>query len=148
MKYLLLILCIFLISCDGPKDHKVNGPTKVDSFGLKESKRFKKYNITVMYQWLSPLKGSLSAENKLMIYFYDKNKELVDLPKDILLEFYATMPSMGHPMADAGYFTRLDAGIYFNDSIVFNMPGDWRMELILYDQDYNEIEKVKWDEYF
>lgn len=58
------------------------------------------------------------------------------------------MPSMGHPMDDAGYFESLGDGLYINRTIRYNMPGDWKNELWILDQDLNIQEKVQWDEFF
>ncbi len=148
MKILFLILVsgLFLISCDGPRNHKVK---KVSASGLGKSNEkmsFKSNKIQISVSWLSPLVGSIDKTNTLIVYLFNKQGALVDPPKDLTVEFYAIMPSMGHPMGDAGFFEKLDTGIYINKNIVFNMDGDWLMEVLLLNKDYVVQDKVEWEE--
>ena len=83
-----------------------------------------------------------------MVIVRNREGALASLPQGLTLNFYSTMPSMGHPMEDAGYFEKLGVGIYLNSSISYNMSGDWRNELWIMDSDYNIKDKVIWEEFF
>ena len=48
-------------------------------------------------------------------------------------------------MDRAGFFRRLEKGIYINDSIVFGMGGPWRLELWLTDQNLQVQDGLTWE---
>jgi hypothetical protein len=104
--------------------------------------------LTVKATWLEGPIGSINVNNTLLVRVYDEQGAYTDLPENIFLQFYSTMPSMGHPMDDAGTFTRISTGFYLNETIKYNMPGDWQNELWLMNQDYQILAVVKWLEYF
>lgn len=82
-----------------------------------------------------------------MVFLY-KNGNLHSLPEGQTLEFYATMPSMGHPMEDAGFFEEIDQGVYVNKAIRYNMSGDWKNELWIMDENLNILDRLQWLIYF
>ncbi|MCB0357189.1 MAG: hypothetical protein KDD40_09285, partial [Bdellovibrionales bacterium] len=96
--------------------------------------------------WLQPQKGITTYNNYLIVYVYNLQGFLSDIPKSKYLEFYANMPSMGHDLEDSGNFRRLTKGIYINDSIRLNMGGEWSMELWLLDRQDNITDSAKWIE--
>ncbi len=101
-------------------------------------------SYTVEHQWVRGPFENIHEPSELLVFVYDDLGRLTALPKDVTLSFFATMPSMGHPLDQPGYFRELTPGIYLNSEISFNMPGDWKMELSVLDQNYKELDKVIW----
>ncbi len=144
MKY--LVFLFFLIACDSPMNHRIEGDT--ESNPNSQSKlSFQKNNLQVKAIWLDGPYGNPKTNNTLMVILHQAG-ELKDLGENLELEFWSTMPSMGHPMEDEGWFERESKGIYINRNIKFNMPRDWLNEVRIIDLDSNIIEKVEWFMFF
>ncbi len=139
---LFIFLIILLAGCDSPMNNRIREGTLEGKY--KEIKTsFKTSNLVAEVQWLDGPHGHINKSNHLLVVLY-KNEKPYSLPKNQTLEFYATMPSMGHPMDDAGFFEEIDTGIYVNKSIKYNMPGDWKNELWIMDSDFNILDKLEW----
>ena len=148
IKLLLIGLSLTLVFCDGPKDYKIREDVELKTKLDKRQLEMKKLGLKVEFTWLTPLSGSTANKNELLVILKNQQGRAVNLKKNQNLEFYSIMPSMGHPMADAGYFESIEPGIFINKNIVFNMPGDWRMMLTIYDHNYRVLDKVEWDEFW
>ncbi|MEO0335647.1 MAG: hypothetical protein AAF202_04605 [Pseudomonadota bacterium] len=109
--------------------------------------RYSNARLSVRPIWLKGPVGKIESTNHLLVQVTSQVSP-ARLPEGLSLEFYATMPSMGHPMEDAGFFEEIEVGLYLNKSIRYNMPGDWRNELWLMDSDFKVIDRVTWDEFF
>jgi hypothetical protein len=57
------------------------------------------------------------------------------------------MPSMGHPMQNAGFFEEVSFGVYINSEIEFNMDGEWEMFIQVYDENYDIMSEALWQEF-
>ncbi|MCB0421610.1 MAG: hypothetical protein KDD61_11475 [Bdellovibrionales bacterium] len=110
--------------------------------------QFLGYEVFIETKWLKGPIGKISVENSLLVFVANSKGEVVSLPQDLHVEFYSTMPSMGHPLEDAGYFEVLETGLYINRHIVYNMPGRWKQEVWLVDSSGNIVSKVEWYESF
>jgi hypothetical protein len=142
-----LIFTMNLISCDSPRNHQIK------AYGLQpesnvQSYSFSTFEYTVKPIWSLGPYASLSKASQLVVLVYDSNGQLVDLPEDLTLGFFGIMPSMGHGLEDAGYFERISMGIYENKNIFFQMSGNWQIELSILNQNYDELDKVLWLEFF
>jgi hypothetical protein len=135
-----------LIGCDSPMNNRVVSPevTKQKTQLLK----LQVYPYSIETQWLVGPFGNLDQNNQLLVFLRDSSGQPVNLPESLTIDFYSTMPSMGHPLDDAGYFERISDGIYLNQHIKFNMPGDWKHELWLLDENFNIKDKIQWSEFF
>ncbi len=144
MKHLIIIsLFGFTLSaCDSPMNNRVSDSGDTSGFDI-EKKAFSSLEFQVEVKWLEGPFGNISKDNHLLVFLY-KDEELVSLAENQTLAFYATMPSMGHPMEDAGYFEEIDKGIYLNKTIRFNMPGDWKNEIWIMDEDFNIMDRLEW----
>lgn len=140
------VLCVLSSACDSPMSHRVASGNRAQ--GGAESLTFKSYDLTVEVNWLLGPVGNISTNNQLLVVVKNHLGAPASLPEGHSLNFYATMPSMGHPMEDAGFFEELSPGVYVNKTIRYNMPGDWRNELWIMDRDLNIKDKVVWDEFF
>ena len=145
MRWLSLVL-VFLSACGGPKDYQVVNAPQLQVLNNSQLLVFKNQPYRVSFTWLESIKTSVKDKNKLIVYVYNSQKELVDLPEVLNLEFYASMPSMGHPMENEGVFQRVAQGIYLNQDIVFNMGGEWLMELWLINAQFEVKDQVAWIE--
>jgi hypothetical protein len=142
-------LWILLLSsaCDSPIQNRVrNLERQNNSNQIDQSTVISHGEYQITAQWLTGPFGQITQLSELLVMIRNPDGELSDLNGLEQLYFYAAMPSMGHPMDDAGDFVRLHQGIYLNQTIRFNMPGDWKMELWWMDDDYNILEAVSWDE--
>ncbi|MCB0363668.1 MAG: hypothetical protein KDD35_13155, partial [Bdellovibrionales bacterium] len=104
-------------------------------------------SLQVEVKWIDGPYGNINKTNHLVVFLYKEGK-LYSLPENQTLEFYATMPSMGHPLDDPGVFESIDNGIYVNKSIRYNMPGDWKNELWIMDSDLKILDRLEWLIYF
>lgn len=145
LKTIYFMFFIFIMGCESPMNNRVLG--QPDAL-VAEELSFAELSLSVEPQWLSGPVGNININNQLLVVLRNSLGRLTSLPQDMSLNFYATMPSMGHPMDDAGYFEEIDTGIYLNKTIRYNMGGDWRNELWLMDADFNIKEKVLWHEFF
>ena len=138
----LILATTFTASCHSPMNHRIlkNDDNKDLS---KNELKFSKSKLEVKTQWLVGPNGNIKKNNQLLVFIY-KDGELSSLQKENSLHFYATMPSMGHPMEDAGFFEEVQTGIYINKNIKYNMEGDWKNELWIMDQEFNILDKVTW----
>ena len=141
MKLLLLFMFIFLSSCNSPTQKLAPIPNS-DS----HKAAFPQTPYSAKYYWAKGPYGEVDKENTLVVFLY-KNQELHSLPSDLSIEFYATMPSMGHPLEDAGYFQELSPGIYINEHIKYNMSGEWKNELQIMNSAFNIQDKISWSEF-
>ncbi|MCB0379304.1 MAG: hypothetical protein KDD33_12495 [Bdellovibrionales bacterium] len=144
-----LILAHFLLilsACNSPMNHRVEADSPTNK--SLESMSFSSYSLAVEVQWLTGPVGNIQTKNQLLVILKNDQGAPSPLPEGLTLNFYATMPSMGHPMDDAGQFQYLGNGIYLNPSIKYNMPGDWKNELWIMDNQFNIKDKVTWEEFF
>ena len=142
MRYFLLIFTLLSLgACDSPMNNRVRD-NKEDAF-TPRLESFTESDWQAEVRWLDGPFGNINQKNQLMVMLY-KDGKLSSLPKNQTLEFYATMPSMGHPMEDAGFFEEVDTGIFINKDIRYNMPGDWLNELWIMDQDFNILDRLQW----
>ena len=145
----IIFLCFFTLfvsACDSPMNNRVsdNG----DASGLVlEKKSFGISEYKVEVKWLDGPYGRVTQDNYLLVFLY-KVDRLVSLPETETLQFYATMPSMGHTLEDAGFFEEIETGIYLNKAIRFNMPGDWKNELWIMDSEFNIKDRLEWRIFF
>lgn len=148
MKHLIgfFSICIFIAGCDSPQNHRIREAAHTASEA--QTLYFSTQELSVRVQWLVGPIGNINTNNHLLVIFTDASGTPQSLPNGISLGFYSTMPSMGHPMDDAGFFEKISDGIYLNKTIRYNMPGDWQNELWLMDSQLNIQEKVLWNEFF
>lgn len=138
-----LLFALSSISCDSPQLHKAYEENKSEKVTSTSNFQFKSLNITFEYKWLESLQGNINRPNSIIVYLFNSKGELTDLPLDVSINFFATMPSMGHPLDRPGDFNRIARGIYLNTGIIFNMPGEWEMEIYL-DKNGSTYDKVTW----
>ena len=134
---------LIFTGCDSPLRHKVDG-VKDTSEKIQEALPLEQSSLQIKTQWAEGPFDNVAKASVLVVYVYNSQNQLSDLPNNKILGFYATMPSMGHPLDSAGEFIRLEKGIYMNSQIKFNMGGEWLMELWIFDLDYNIEDRVKW----
>lgn len=146
MKYFVLPLLLLLTACHSPMNHRIIQDSQASQKLSKVSATFEQQDLTVTYEWIVGPSGDINKTNSLFVVIKNKNGELVDLPTHLSLSFYATMPSMGHPLDDAGYFERLSKGLYINQTIRYNMGGDWQNELRLVDENFDIKDKIVWQD--
>lgn len=145
MKKVLFILTILILTaCDSPQNYRVYTDNENNKQKSEVQKSFEKLPFRFEAKWLLGPKGSLSQTSQLMVLIFDSSGKLTSLPKDKELQFYATMPSMGHPLEDPGFFEEADTGVFINKTIQFNMPGEWKMNLWITDMDYNILDESSW----
>ena len=148
-----LLLCIataYLASCESPlatKKLKNNEPPFLSSQLSSQTHSLESFDLTLEFQWAQPPQGRLDFLNILVVFMRNQDGVLVSLPEGHTLDFYATMPSMGHPLADPGFFDEVNPGLYLNKNIVYNMPGDWKNDIAILDQNDDVVEQVIWDEF-
>lgn len=146
MNKFIFVILISLAACDSPMNHRVRTHDQ-DQQNFEQSLSFKRSKLSLTAQWIKGPNGNIKSLSELLVFIEDSNGNRVNIPKEMSLNFYATMPSMGHAMEDAGFFEQIETGIYLNKSIRFNMPGDWKMELWLMDKDFEIKDKVQWPEF-
>lgn len=140
MHYLVVFL-LLLSACDSPLRHRVK---EQDGSGPSLSLlSFQQSGYELRFQWIKGPFPNVSKASSLIVYVY-KDGDLMALPTDRQINFFATMPSMGHALDQPGYFEELSPGIYLNETITFNMTGEWLMELWLQDLKGDILEKVSW----
>lgn len=142
----ILVFLMTLVACESPMNHRtleggVRGKSRI------ETSLFADLNIEAEAKWIDGPYGNIKKPNYLIVFLY-KDGRLHSLPEDQTLEFYATMPSMGHPMEDAGFFEEVEPGIYVNKAIRYNMPGSWKNELWIMDKALNIMDEIEWHEFF
>lgn len=142
MKKILLAWTLLIVACGSPLQNRTNTEDKKNM--AITPLYFKNQKLFVTVQWLDGPYESPKKNNTLLVILQDENKTPMDLPRPLELTFYSTMPSMGHPMDDSGYFEHLDTGVYINKNIRFNMGGDWKHELWLLDRDFNKKDELSW----
>lgn len=140
----LIGFCI-LAGCESPVNHRVEDGAKSQDVQLMSLDTF---NLKVKAQWIVGPVGNLSSNNQLLVIIKNAEDRLASLPQGKTLNFYATMPSMGHPLDDPGFFKEISEGIYLNSTIKYNMPGDWKNELWIMNSDFYIEDKVIWHEFF
>jgi hypothetical protein len=148
MKSLFIFFALFILSaCDSPMNHRIS---LSDSPNNKATQTlgFDQLGYKIETRWMQGPFGNINRDNHLLVFVFNPSGRPIDLDKKHTLSFYATMPSMGHPMEDAGYFEHLDTGIYMNKSIRYNMPGDWRNELWIMNHDFEVLDQLQWNEQF
>jgi hypothetical protein len=147
MRNLLVMAMTVLVfsACDSPRNHRVtSGGDSSESGAAITDKAFSSTGLKVQYQWLSGPYSNVKQTSSLIVYLSRDGKP-ISLPSGQELNFYATMPSMGHPIEQPGYFEELSTGIYLNKNIVFNMQGPWVLELWVQDSlTYNILDKIEW----
>lgn len=148
MNVLYMLITSFLIfsGCHSPMNNRVYDDIPKRNDG-GDQLVFTQSSVHAEYRWLKGPFGGVVKKNTLMVILY-LDDEPHSLRKDQALEFYSTMPSMGHPMEDAGYFEEVEKGVYINKSIRFNMPGDWKNELWIMDKEFNIVDRLEWEMLF
>ncbi|MCH2533939.1 MAG: hypothetical protein MK008_05810 [Bdellovibrionales bacterium] len=144
MKYLIALI-LLLTACHSPINHRLTQDNS-ELKKLKLSKEFKNNKLMITFEWIVGPSGDINKNNSLFVVVKDENNNLVNIPKGLNLSFYATMPSMGHPLDDAGFFEPLSKGLYLNQTIKYNMGGQWLNELWLVDEDLNIKDKISWQD--
>jgi hypothetical protein len=140
------ILLFFLNSCGSPMNNRTN--IEPNEKSKHTELNFKKYSLNVEFTWILGPVGNIKQDNQLLVVIKDKEGKPKSLPNDLSLGFYSNMESMGHPLDEAGDFEDLGYGIYLNNSIRFNMTGDWLHEIRIMDGEFNILDKVSWKEFF
>lgn len=138
---------LLIIACESPRNNRVS-PNGLNVNPLSQTMSFLEFPYQVEVKWLVGPVGNINAKNQLLVVIKDQDGNPTSLPAQYSLGFYATMPSMGHPMDDAGYFEDLGYGIYLNKTIGYNMPGDWQNEVWIMDKEFNVLDRVIWDDFF
>lgn len=139
--------CHLLMGCGSPRNHQVKLQENHLEFYSKV-RTFESYKYSLKSVWAEGPYTNVAQTSSLLIFIYNDMGQLMDLPDGLTLGFWATMPSMGHGLEDAGYFEHLGRGIYENSNIVFQMSGDWKIDISILDENYNELDKVSWREFF
>jgi len=122
------------------------GGTSEKSSDVAVPYNFRKLVIKADVEWLEGPFGE-PVDSKLRVVLKNLSGELVSLNSDLYeLGFNAFMPSMGHYLDDPGYFVEISEGVYENSAIKFNMANDWRMDLMVFDLDYEVVDMVQWFE--
>lgn len=147
MRFVLLSMALFLCSCGSPRNHRVLPDNELVQKQKGEG-TFSKTNIKVRAEWLHGPFGNVKSASTLIVYLYDANGRLSSLPANSEISFFATMPSMGHALDQPGYFKNISQGIYLNNEITFNMPGEWQMELWIHSGDGELQDQVVWQDTF
>ena len=146
MNHFIILSLFFLVSCGSPQNHKIKeGTTNSKLSETNLQAQILDYQFDV--KWLGGPFGNSKQQSKLIVFVY-RNSKLSDIESGLHLQFYTSMPSMGHPMAEAGEFVRLSEGVYLNKGIEFNMPGEWMHELWLVDENFDTQDYVVWPESF
>ncbi len=143
---LALACCFTMTACDSPMNNRISPNSKSQDSSF-QAMSFAQLNIDVEYKWVSGPVGRIDQKSHLIVFIYIDGV-LQSLPKGLTLEFYSSMPSMGHPMDDAGFFEEIEPGIFINKNIRFNMAGDWRHELWVMDVNFNILDRVVWNDFF
>lgn len=138
---LLPSLSFFLMACGSPTDNPVQSQP-IQKNGVSQQS-FGNLGYTVEHRWVSGPYSNINQKSVLAVYIKDASGNIVSLPEGLELSFYSTMPSMGHPMDDAGFFEE-GPGVYINRNIRFNMPGDWKHELWILNSDYDKVDELHW----
>lgn len=148
MKFVVpVVIFLTLLACEGPNKFKSSSQNAADMEGWRNNKlELNLSHFDVSLTWLVRPRVGGSKSSSLLVKVLDSTSNLVDLPEGVSLEFYAWMPSMGHPLTDAGSFERLSTGVYLNNGIVFNMGGEWEMQLMLWGKSDEVIHDLKWYE--
>lgn len=138
-----LLMALTMTSCESPMNQRVNGKSLLS----QQKVSFTGLSIIAEVKWLEGPHGNINRNNHVMVFLY-RGESLYSLPSGQTLEFYASMPSMGHPLHDVGFFEEIDTGIYVNKGIRYNMPGDWKNELWIMDESFNILDRLQWLIYF
>lgn len=146
MRLMIGILLVLLSACDSPRNNQIHSFSALQ----KNQKEFalKNFNIRLSPSWAEGPYGHVLKSSVLLLSVYNEQNQLVDIPSDHYFTFFATMPSMGHPLDQPGEFIRIAKGIYYNNSIRFNMAGDWLMEVSVINSQDEIVEQVVWQEFF
>lgn len=147
IKWFVFASSIILSACDSPRNHRVN-PSELLMNSQNIDPQFKTLPLKMKLQWVAGPYGTVEQKSKLLVTFLDTNDRLTSLPNEQELSFYATMPSMGHPLSHPGYFKKISEGIYLNEDIIFNMGGDWLMELSILNNSGEIKDEIKWSFFF
>jgi hypothetical protein len=146
--FFLLSGFIFLnTGCDSPRNNRVLMGEELAKAG-SEYLVFANLDFTMTVIWSEGPYPEIFKTSKLLVLVKNSSGELINLPDDLSLNFFTVMPSMGHGSEDTGYFQNISEGVYENPSIVFQMPGDWQMQLSILDSNFKELDKVIWLEFF
>jgi hypothetical protein len=146
--------CLFIygfaslvVGCDSPRNNRVLAGEPL-VLSQTQSLKFDEFNYSASFFWSQGPYPEIFKTSKLIVFVYNEDGQLTDLPADLSLNFFTIMPSMGHGAEDTGYFQNIAEGVYENPSIVFQMPGDWQMQLSILDTNFKELDRVVWLEFF
>ncbi len=152
-----LAMIMFLMACESPRNERVRkesheGKLTPADLGSGENLNLKTITIdeqqlTLEFFWLKGPVGHIEQNNELLLIVRNRLGEQTSLPDGYSFEFYSHMPSMGHPLENAGQFENL-FGSYINKTIRYNMPGDWTNEILIFDESFNLIDQVVWNDFF
>lgn len=142
-----ILLTTSFLGCESPRNNRVLMGEELALTGQR-SFRFDQLNYTAVVLWSEGPYPEIYRTSKLLVLIYDQSGELTNLPADLNLNFFTLMPSMGHGAEDTGYFQIISDGVYENPSIVFQMSGDWQMQLSILNSNFDELDKVIWLEFF
>lgn len=134
------------LGCDSPRNNRVIASAEFIQNSYSPMS-LNKVGYSIVAIWTQGPYPEVFENSKLMVLIFDSEWVLTDLEENQSLSFSALMPSMGHGPEDAGYFQRKSVGIYENPSVVFQMGGDWQMELSVLDSNYQELDKIVWLEF-
>ncbi len=142
MKNLIIFFILLLFtSCSSPQNNRVYEDQGQSGHGV-ETLSFSNGKYSLQAEWLEGPFGTSTKSSEILVIVRGADGARASLSDE--LGFYAWMPSMGHPMADAGYFEEVSTGVYINSTIKFNMGGEWEMSLRTLDEDFNIKDEVKW----
>ncbi len=119
MKYLLLILCLFISACGKPPYLKKSA--YLNSNNHDTLLFFEISNIVLEINWQTPISTTDSATAILKV---SQNGVPKPLPLNSLI--YLWMPSMGHGSSDIT-IKEIASGVYELSDIYFIMNGDWQL---------------------
>ena len=147
-----LILSLLITSCgDSPLlNHEDESNTPLSNISELNGPQKNFYidgkKINLRMSWTIGPFPSPAKESKVLITILDANGDLVNLPSGYHLELWGFMPSMGHGTAYDGYIEHIGLGTYMNYELFFNMPGDWDVNIDLYNGS-NKITSIKYSIY-
>ncbi len=144
----IILFCLICFGCSPPIKNKISDEN-LNSLQTEseQSYVFKKFNLNVNLMWISGPYPSVSKASQLLVIISDNEGNQRSLPGGLELDFYSSMPSMGHPIEDIGYFEEIDIGIFINKNIRFQMNGVWKNELwIIENKNFEKKDEIRWQE--
>lgn len=147
MKVLVLLFILFLFACESPQNRRITGEQEKSTV---KSLEYSRQDLLAEAQWLEGPFPSFARTNTLVVFLYNRNRELSSLPAGLELEFYSDMiPEMDHALEPGGEgaWIEVSVGIYLNESIRFHMGGVWNHQVFIKDQNQIYLDTVLWSEF-